>query len=58
MNLVDTNLAGDYDKKQARTMLELAIKCTNVSPALRPTMVEIVSELEQISDANAPSPSA
>ncbi|KAJ0027906.1 hypothetical protein Pint_35349 [Pistacia integerrima] len=58
LNLVDTNLCGDYDKKQALKILDLAIKCINLSPTLRPTMLEIVSELEQISNVNAPSPSA
>ncbi|KAJ0018900.1 hypothetical protein Pint_09561 [Pistacia integerrima] len=58
LNLVDTNLSGDYDKKQALKMLDMAIQCINLSPTLRPTMLEIVSELEQISNVNAPSPSA
>ncbi|KAJ0080724.1 hypothetical protein Patl1_09741 [Pistacia atlantica] len=58
LNLVDTNLCGDYDKKQALKILDLAIKCINLSPTLRPTMLEIVSELEQISNVNAPSLSA
>ncbi|XP_031259411.1 probable LRR receptor-like serine/threonine-protein kinase At1g53430 [Pistacia vera] len=53
LNLVDTNLSGEYDKKQALKMLDLAIQCINLSPTLRPTMLEIVSELEQISNVNA-----
>ncbi|KAJ0081404.1 hypothetical protein Patl1_09762 [Pistacia atlantica] len=58
LNLVDTNLSGDYNKKQALKFLDLAMKCINLSPTLRPTMSEIVSVLEQISNLNTPSPSA
>ncbi|KAJ0081687.1 hypothetical protein Patl1_09758 [Pistacia atlantica] len=58
LNLVDTNLSGDYNKKQALKILDLAMKSINLSPTLRPTMSEIVSELEQISNLNTPSPSA
>ncbi|XP_031277869.1 probable LRR receptor-like serine/threonine-protein kinase At1g07650 [Pistacia vera] len=58
LNLVDTNMSGDCDKKQALKMLDLAVKCINLSPTLRPTTFEILSELEQISNFSTPSPSA
>ena len=48
VELVDQSLFGDFDRRQAVKILELAIKCINLAPTLRPTMTEVVSELEQI----------
>ncbi|XP_021800093.1 cold-responsive protein kinase 1-like [Prunus avium] len=45
MDLVDKNLSGIYDAKQAITILTLAVMCTNISPTLRPRMADIVSIL-------------
>jgi len=46
LDLVDKKLASNYDKKQALTVLLLAMKCVNLSPTLRPKMSEVVSVLE------------
>ncbi|CAN4082159.1 unnamed protein product [Withania somnifera] len=46
MDLVDPKLATDYSWKEAATILELAMMCTNPSPTLRPTMSEIVKAIE------------
>ena len=46
-----------YDAKEAITMLKLAVKCTNISPSVRPTMSEIVSVLtgeKSIDDISVP----
>ncbi|PQQ11528.1 putative LRR receptor-like serine/threonine-protein kinase [Prunus yedoensis var. nudiflora] len=45
MDLVDKNLSGIYDAKQAITILTLAVMCTNISPTLRPRMADVVSIL-------------
>ncbi|KAH0996858.1 hypothetical protein GBA52_020722 [Prunus armeniaca] len=45
VDLVDKNLSGIYDAKQAITILTLAVKCTNISPTLRPRMADVVSIL-------------
>ncbi|KAK9906036.1 hypothetical protein M0R45_000082 [Rubus argutus] len=45
VDLVDKNLSTKYDAKQAIIILNLAVKCTNISPTLRPTMSQVVSVL-------------
>ncbi|KAK9943887.1 hypothetical protein M0R45_009478 [Rubus argutus] len=45
VDLVDKNLSTKYDAKQAIIILNLAVKCTSISPTLRPTMSEVVSVL-------------
>ena len=44
-SLVDESLSGTYDMKQAMTILKLAMKCTHISPGVRPTMSQVVSVL-------------
>ncbi|XP_057990887.1 probable LRR receptor-like serine/threonine-protein kinase At1g53440 [Hevea brasiliensis] len=57
LDLVDKKLS-NYDRKQAITVLNLAITCINHSATLRPTMSEVVGvlseeiTLDQISKAN------
>ncbi|KAJ0836735.1 putative non-specific serine/threonine protein kinase [Helianthus annuus] len=46
MDLVDPRLGSDFNKIEAVRMMEVAILCTNQSPALRPTMSEVVNMLE------------
>nr|GLL45897.1 probable LRR receptor-like serine/threonine-protein kinase At1g07650 [Ipomoea trifida] len=46
MELIDPRLGSDFDKEQALRMLEVALLCTNHSPALRPSMSTVVSMLE------------
>lgn len=51
--LVDKNISiSDDGMKQAIDILELAMKCVDQSPTLRPTMIEVASELEKISNVN------
>jgi len=45
LDLVDKKLASSYDRKQALTILLLAMKCVNLSPTLRPKISEVVSVL-------------
>ncbi|KAM5550271.1 hypothetical protein ABKV19_027672 [Rosa sericea] len=45
VDLVDKTLSTKYDVKQAIIILNLAVKCTSISPTLRPTMSEVVSVL-------------
>ncbi|XP_011013301.1 PREDICTED: probable LRR receptor-like serine/threonine-protein kinase At1g07650 [Populus euphratica] len=46
LDLVDKRLASSYDRKQALTVLLLAMKCVNLSPTLRPKISEVISVLE------------
>lgn len=46
MELVDQKLGSEFNKKEAIRMIKVALLCTNPSPALRPTMSEVVSMLE------------
>ncbi|KAG5622292.1 hypothetical protein H5410_007510 [Solanum commersonii] len=46
MELVDKTLSSDFKKDEALRMINVALLCTNTSPALRPTMSAVVSILE------------
>ncbi|XP_076948607.1 putative LRR receptor-like serine/threonine-protein kinase At1g07650 [Bidens hawaiensis] len=46
MELVDQELCSNFNKKEALRMIEIALLCINKSPALRPTMSEVVNMLE------------
>lgn len=46
MELVDETLNSDFKKDEALRMINVALLCTNPSPALRPTMSAVVSILE------------
>ncbi|XP_071930607.1 probable LRR receptor-like serine/threonine-protein kinase At1g53430 isoform X2 [Coffea arabica] len=46
--LVDPSLGSDYTHKEALNLLDLAMKCVNPSPKLRPPMSEVVKILEGI----------
>ena len=46
IKLVDPRLGSDYNKEEAMVMIHVALLCTNVSSATRPTMSSIVSMLE------------
>ncbi|CAK7344950.1 unnamed protein product [Dovyalis caffra] len=47
LRLVDKKLASRYDNKQALTVLNLAMRCINLSPTLRPSMSEVVTILTE-----------
>ncbi|OMO86386.1 hypothetical protein CCACVL1_09608, partial [Corchorus capsularis] len=46
MELVDPKLGTEFNKEEAMTIIKVALLCTNSSPALRPTMSQVVSMLE------------
>ncbi|XP_051142910.1 probable serine/threonine-protein kinase PBL3 [Andrographis paniculata] len=46
--IMDTRLRGEYAKKGAHTAAMLALKCLCNDPKNRPTMVEVLAELEQL----------
>ncbi|KAL4619620.1 hypothetical protein ACB092_06G093000, partial [Castanea dentata] len=46
IKLVDPRLGSDYSKEEAMVMIHVALLCTNVSSAARPTMSSVVSVLE------------
>ncbi|PHU26039.1 hypothetical protein BC332_04371 [Capsicum chinense] len=46
MELVDETLGSDFKQDEALRMINVALLCTNPSPALRPTMSAVVSILE------------
>ncbi|KAM3696779.1 hypothetical protein ACJW31_06G064300 [Castanea mollissima] len=43
IKLVDPRLGSDYSKEEAMVMIHVALLCTNVSSAARPTMSSVVS---------------
>ncbi|GMN36558.1 hypothetical protein TIFTF001_006111 [Ficus carica] len=58
-SLVDESLSGTYDMKQAMTILKLAMKCTHISPGVRPTMSQVVSVLaddKPLDEISVPAP--
>ncbi|KAG5551529.1 hypothetical protein RHGRI_009819 [Rhododendron griersonianum] len=46
MELVDSKLGSDFNKIEVTVMINVALMCTNVSPAVRPAMSSVVSMLE------------
>ncbi|KAI3497797.1 hypothetical protein L1887_33343 [Cichorium endivia] len=55
MDLVDPRLGSEFSKREAVRMIKISLLCTNQSPALRPTMSEVVNILEgrtKIKEAN------
>ncbi|KAJ7947200.1 putative Kinase [Quillaja saponaria] len=47
MELIDERLKSEeVNKREAETMLKVALLCTNASPSIRPTMSEVVNMLE------------
>lgn len=47
LDLVDPVLGSDYSKDEAMLILNVALMCTNTSPALRPKMSQVVSLIEE-----------
>lgn len=54
LELVDPSLGKKYSKREAMTMLNLALLCTNPSPTLRPLMSSVVSMLEGKTSVQVP----
>nr|TKS10185.1 putative receptor-like protein kinase RLPK1 [Populus alba] len=50
MEIVDPILGSEFNKKEVVRMINVALLCTNQSPALRPTMSRVVSMLEGKTD--------
>lgn len=50
--LVDKNLKGCYNSDELEKAVEVAIRCTQSSPELRPRMSEVLRILEGISGQN------
>ncbi|XP_010479905.1 PREDICTED: probable LRR receptor-like serine/threonine-protein kinase At1g53430 [Camelina sativa] len=46
LELVDPDLGTSFSKKEAKSMLNIALLCTNPSPTLRPPMSSVVRMLE------------
>uniref|UniRef100_A0A2P2MT11 Putative leucine-rich repeat receptor-like serine/threonine-protein kinase At3g14840 n=1 Tax=Rhizophora mucronata TaxID=61149 RepID=A0A2P2MT11_RHIMU len=46
MDLVDPRLGSEFNKEEVVRMINVALLCTNPSPALRPTMSAVLSMLE------------
>ncbi|KAI8558020.1 hypothetical protein RHMOL_Rhmol04G0056400 [Rhododendron molle] len=46
MELVDPKLGSNFNKIEVTVMINVALMCTNVSPAVRPAMSSVVSMLE------------
>ncbi|KAI3764516.1 hypothetical protein L2E82_14526 [Cichorium intybus] len=54
IDLVDPRLGSNFNKKEAVRMIKIALLCTNKSPALRPTMSEVMNMLEGRIKINEP----
>ncbi|XP_031404127.1 probable leucine-rich repeat receptor-like serine/threonine-protein kinase At3g14840 isoform X1 [Punica granatum] len=52
MELIDPRLGADFNKDEVMAMIHVALLCTHVSPAIRPSMSAVVSMLE--GKANVP----
>ncbi|KAI3763685.1 hypothetical protein L2E82_13679 [Cichorium intybus] len=55
IDLVDPRLGSEFSKREAVRMIKISLLCTNQSPALRPTMSEVMNILEgrtKIKEAN------
>ena len=46
LDLVDPSLGNAYNKGEVMTMINVVLRCTNISPTVRPTMSSVVSMLE------------
>ncbi|XP_051149897.1 probable LRR receptor-like serine/threonine-protein kinase At1g07650 isoform X2 [Andrographis paniculata] len=46
MELVDPRLGSEFDRNEAEKIIRIALLCTSPSPALRPTMSEVVGMLQ------------
>lgn len=46
MELVDKKLGSDFNVMEVEKMVRIALLCTSPSPALRPTMSEVVKMLQ------------
>ncbi|WVZ74397.1 hypothetical protein U9M48_022581 [Paspalum notatum var. saurae] len=46
-DVVDRRLGGDYDTHEAATVAALALRCVGDGPGLRPSMAEVVRELQE-----------
>ncbi|KAB5521333.1 hypothetical protein DKX38_025652 [Salix brachista] len=46
LDLVDPSLGQDYNEEEVITMINVALLCSDVSSAVRPTMSSVVSMLE------------
>lgn len=44
--IVDRNLSRNYDEQEVKTMIQVALLCTQAAPEERPTMSEVVRMLE------------
>ncbi|KAK9094921.1 hypothetical protein Scep_026390 [Stephania cephalantha] len=51
-NIMDHRLDGQYPKKGARVAVAVAVMCLSTVIKVRPTMAEVLTVLERISDAN------
>ncbi|KAJ6296975.1 hypothetical protein OIU78_022657 [Salix suchowensis] len=57
MEMVDPRLGSAFNKKEVVRMINVALLCTNQSPALRPAMSTVVSMLEGKTDVEELDPS-
>ncbi|TVU02419.1 hypothetical protein EJB05_52100, partial [Eragrostis curvula] len=46
-DVVDSRLGHEYDAEEAATMAALALQCVSDSPGVRPSMAEVVRELQE-----------
>ncbi|CAH1418195.1 unnamed protein product [Lactuca virosa] len=54
--VIDNRLEGQYTLEGAYAVATVALRCISVEPRFRPTMVEVVKELEQLQDPKGSKP--
>ncbi|KAF8016313.1 hypothetical protein BT93_H1733 [Corymbia citriodora subsp. variegata] len=54
LTIMDSRLKGNYNVYSAFQIAQLALKCVEETPQIRPSMTIVVEELESIEAANAP----
>lgn len=52
LRIMDTRLGGQYSKRGVQSAASLALECLHKDPKLRPTMVDVLSQLEQLQNAS------
>ncbi|KAG6631907.1 probable serine/threonine-protein kinase PBL2 [Carya illinoinensis] len=58
LRIMDTRLGGQYSKKGAQAAAALALQCLHTDPKNRPSMVDVLSNLERLPSSNVVSRSA
>ncbi|KAH6814292.1 Protein kinase superfamily protein [Perilla frutescens var. frutescens] len=53
LRIMDSRLGGQYSKKGAQATAAIALRCLTTDPKLRPPMIEVLADLEEIQASTA-----